>query len=106
MIQEGGVLSKLTVQKGFQEQVFNCQADIAVIGGAMGAGKSYALILEMMKHVKDPHFRCGVFRKNRGNLLCSGGLWEELGLVADAMRLKYSTNKHQLVYKFESGASI
>lgn len=99
-------MSKLTVQKGFQEQVFNCQADIAVVGGAMGAGKSYALILEMMKHIKDPHFRCGVFRKNRGNLLCSGGLWEELGLVADAMRLKYSTNKHQLVYKFESGASI
>ncbi len=99
-------IKKLVVQKGFQEQVFNCTADIAVVGGAMGAGKSYALILEMMKHIRDPHFRCGVFRKRRGNLLCAGGLWEELGLVADAMGLKYRTNRHQLVYKFESGAAI
>lgn len=99
-------MSRLVVQEGFQEKVFNCDVDIAIVGGAMGAGKSYALILEMMKHISDPHFRCGVFRKNRGNLLCSGGLWEELGLVADSAGINYRTNKHQLTYKFESGASI
>lgn len=97
---------QLVVQKGFQEAVFNCKADIAVIGGAMGAGKSYALILEIMKHIRDPHFRCGIFRKKRGNLLCAGGLWEELGIVADAMGIKYRTNRHQLVYTFESGAAV
>ena len=69
--------SRLEVQSGFQEKVHMCTADIAVIGGAMGAGKSYALILEVMKHIKDPHFRCGIFRKNRANILCPGMGWTE-----------------------------
>ena len=68
--------SRLEVQSGFQEKVHMCTADIAVIGGAMGAGKSYALILEVMKHIKDPHFRCGIFRKNRANIFMS---WRAMG---------------------------
>lgn len=99
-------MSRLIVQKGFQEKVFSCNCDIAFVGGAMGSGKSYSLVLEVMKHVKDPNFRCGIFRKNRQNLLCSGGLWEELGEVADNMGLKYQTNKHLLIYKFKTGASV
>ena len=80
-IQLGIVMTKthrLVVQKGFQEKIYKCTAEIAIVGGAMGAGKSYALILEVMKHIKDPHFRCGIFRKNRANILCPGGLWEEI----------------------------
>lgn len=97
---------RLEVQKGFQEKIHNCKADIAVVGGAMGAGKSYALILEVMKHINDPHFRCGIFRKNRANILCSGGLWEELLQVAASCRLKVKTNRHELKITFPSGAMV
>ena len=97
---------RLEVQKGFQEKIHNCKADIAIVGGAMGAGKSYALILEVMKHINDPHFRCGIFRKNRANILCLGGLWEELLQVARSCRLRVKTNRHDLKITFPSGAVV
>jgi predicted phage terminase large subunit-like protein len=97
---------RLEVQKGFQEKIHNCKADIAIVGGAMGAGKSYALILEVMKHIGDPHFRCGIFRKNRANILCLGGLWEELLEVARSCKLRVKTNRHDLKITFPSGAVV
>ena len=99
-------MSRLIVQPGFQEAVFNCKADIAVVGGAMGAGKSYALILEVIKNIEDPYFRCGIFRKNRQNILCPGGLWEEILQVAEYCRLKVKTNRHELKITFPSGAVV
>lgn len=97
---------RLEVQRGFQEKVYNCKADIAILGGAMGAGKSYALILEVMKHIGDRHFRCGIFRKRRANILCSGGLWEEFLEVANFCRLKVKTNRHDLKITYPSGAVV
>ena len=97
---------RLEVQKGFQQKIHDCKADIAIVGGAMGAGKSYALILEVMKHVHDPDFRCGIFRKNRGNILCLGGLWEEMLEVASSCRLRVKTNRHDLKITFPSGAVV
>lgn len=101
----GGV-QILEVQTGFQEKVYNCKADIAIIGGAMGAGKSYALLLEVMKHIHDPHFRCGIFRKQRANILCTGGLWEELLYLCDLCRINVKTNRHDLKITFPSGAIV
>ena len=99
-------MPRLSIQAGFQESVFNCTTDIAVIGGAMGAGKSYALILEVLKHIDDPYFRCGIFRKNRQNILCPGGLWEEILGIANYCRLPVKTNKHELTITFPTGASV
>lgn len=97
---------KVTIQKGFQSKVFYCDCDIAVIGGAMGAGKSYALLLDIISHVHDKHYRAGVFRYQRTTLLSSGGLWEELGLLCDSVGIKYRTNKQELKYIFPSGAQV
>ncbi len=76
------------------------------MGGAMGAGKSYSLILEVMKHINDPHFRCGIFRKSRANILCPGGLWEELLEVTSSRRIPIKTNRHELKMTFPSGAVV
>ena len=97
---------KLEVQAGFQERVHKCKADIAIIGGAMGSGKSFSLILEVMKYVNDPHYRCGIFRKNRATILCPGGLWEELLGVAAQCYLPVKTNRHELKVTFPSGAVV
>ncbi len=96
----------LEVQKGFQEKIYNCEADIAIIGGAMGAGKSFALLLEVMKHIHDTEYRCGIFRKQRANILCTGGLWEELLYLCDMCRIKVKTNRHDLKITFPSGAVV
>jgi len=98
--------SPLLIQSGFQTKVFKCEADIAIMGGAMGAGKSYSLILEVMKHITDPHFRCGIFRKSRANILCPGGLWEELLEVTASRGIPIKTNRHELKMTFPSGAIV
>ena len=96
----------LLVQKGFQTKVFNCTADILICGGSMGSGKSYSLCLEVLKHVTDPYFRCGIFRRNRANILCPGGLWEELLDIAYNCGYAVKTNRQQLKITFPSGASV
>lgn len=64
-------------QAGFQEDVLACPADIAIIGGAAGVGKTFSLLLESLKHIEDPDFGAVYFRKNMQLIRAEGGLWDE-----------------------------
>jgi predicted phage terminase large subunit-like protein len=50
--------------------------DIAVYGGAAGAGKSYALLLEPLYHVSNPLFGAVIFRRTYPQIKNEGGLWD------------------------------
>ena len=43
-------------QPGPQEMFLSCPADIAIYGGASGGGKSFALLMEPLRHVAAPGF--------------------------------------------------
>ena len=62
---------------GPQTQFLRSNADIAIYGGAAGGGKSYALLLEPLRHVHIPHFRCAIFRRTSEQVRTAGGLWDE-----------------------------
>lgn len=62
-------------QKGPQEAFLACPADIAIYGGAAGGGKSYALIMESIRHWDNPKFGAVIFRKNQNQIFAEGGLW-------------------------------
>lgn len=96
---------ELYVQPGFQTKVFRCKAEIAIIGGAMGSGKSYSIILETLKHIEDPNFRCVIFRKHRGNIKTQGGLWDEMSSIVGRMK-NVRLNRSELAIRFPSGASV
>ena len=51
-------------------------ADTAILGGAMGSGKSFISLLYPLKFAEDPHFRGIIFRKSTGEITAQGGLWE------------------------------
>ena len=51
-------------------------ADTAILGGAMGSGKSYISLLYPLKFATDPHFRGIIFRRSIGEITAQGGLWE------------------------------
>ena len=64
-------------QAGPQYTFLSTSADIAFYGGAAGGGKSFALLLEHLKHFHNPKFRSVIFRRNSTQVRNPGGLWHE-----------------------------
>jgi predicted phage terminase large subunit-like protein len=64
-------------QPGAQERFLSTLADIAIYGGAAGGGKSYALLMEPLRHIHNKDFSAVVLRKTTPEITQPGGLWEE-----------------------------
>lgn len=65
-------------QPGAQENFLKSDADIAIYGGAAGGGKSFALLLEPLRHViLNQGFAAVFFRRNTTQIRNPGGLWDE-----------------------------
>jgi predicted phage terminase large subunit-like protein len=52
-------------------------ADVSIYGGAAGGGKTYGLLLEPLRHLANPNFRCVFFRRTYSQITMEGGLWDE-----------------------------
>lgn len=98
-------LIEIRPQKGPQMAFFETPADIAIYGGAAGSGKSYALLLEPLRHKDAPGFGGVIFRRDRQQITNEGGLWDEAGKIYPLLNGK--SNESDLFYTFEpSGTSI
>lgn len=63
-------------QEGPQTDFLSTGADICVYGGAAGGGKSYALLLEPLRHIDNPEFGFVCFRRTMNQITSEGGLWD------------------------------
>lgn len=63
-------------QAGPQELFLSTPADIGIYGGSAGGGKTYALLLENLRHSKNSGFGSVIFRRNAGQIMNEGGLWD------------------------------
>ena len=64
-------------QPGPQDAFLKCSADIAFYGGAAGGGKSFALLLEPLRHFDNGRFGCVIFRRTVPEIRNEGGLWDD-----------------------------
>lgn len=96
----------LKPQQGPQETFLSTPADIAIYGGAAGGGKTYALLLESLRHIKNPGFGAVIFRRQSIQITQEGGLWdssfEAYGSIRGAVP-KTSPRRH---WRFRSGARV
>lgn len=67
----------LSPQKGPQTVFLSTTADIAIYGGSAGGGKSFALLLEPLRHLENGRFSAVIFRKTMPQIRNEGGLWDE-----------------------------
>src|SRR5690348_16579106 len=68
---------KIEPQRGPQSQFLQSEADIAIYGGGAGGGKTWALLLEGLRHVKTPGFSAVIFRRTTPEIAAPGGLWDQ-----------------------------
>ena len=91
-------------QPGPQEMFLSSPADIAIYGGAAGGGKSFALLMEPLRHVASAGFSAVIFRRTSKQVRNEGGLWDaSCGLYG---LLGAKGRESELSWKFPSGASI
>lgn len=68
---------KIGPQPGPQTEFLKNLSDIAIFGGSAGSGKSFALLLEPLRHHDNPKFGGVIFRRNATQVRNEGGLWHE-----------------------------
>jgi predicted phage terminase large subunit-like protein len=91
-------------QKGPQRKFFKTDADIAIYGGAAGGGKTWALLLEALRHAEEPDFSAVFFRRTTVQVRNPGGLWDEsLRLYARTGGEPFTAT---LEWRFPSGAKV
>lgn len=95
-------------QPGFQMKFLSSPADIVIGGGAAGAGKSFALLLENLRHARNGKFGSVNFRRTMPQVRNEGGLWDTstqiyLGLP-NALRPR--PLEHSAMWAFPSGARV
>jgi predicted phage terminase large subunit-like protein len=91
-------------QPGPQENFLSTSADIALYGGAAGAGKTWALLVEPLRHINNKDFGAVIFRRTYPQIKLEGGLWDES--MALYPYLGASSKETTLEWAFPSGAKV
>lgn len=91
-------------QAGPQEMFLKSSADIAIYGGGAGGGKSFALLLEPMRHRNVPGFTTVIFRRNLVQITNPGSLWDQSFTLY--MAVKGKSRQNPLEWEFPAGAQV
>jgi len=98
-------MTEIKPQPGPQEKYLSTSADIAIYGGAAGGGKSYATIIEPLRHIHNPKFGAVIFRRTLPQVTAEGGLWDESSGIYPLLDAE-SKQTPKLEWRFPSGAKI
>jgi predicted phage terminase large subunit-like protein len=91
-------------QPGPQHQFLSTSADIAIYGGSAGGGKSYALLLEPLRHVSNSKFSAVIFRRTLADVKKTGSLWDTSFELYGSVGAKPISST--LTWEFKSGSKI
>lgn len=98
-------ITEIKPQPGYQQIALSSNADILIGGGAAGAGKTFSLLLEVLRHKDNPKFGAVCFRRTSPQIRTEGGLWDASQKIY-RMVPNSKPKETILEWKFESGAKI
>lgn len=87
-----------------QEAFLASSADIAIFGGGAGGGKTWALLMEALRHTDNPKFGAVIFRRTYPQIERQGGMWDESSALYPYTGAKPS--RSDMSWKFPSGAKV
>jgi predicted phage terminase large subunit-like protein len=95
---------ELRPQPGMQERFLATEADIAIAGGSAYSGKTFALLLEPLRHQDNGDFAAVCFRRDTTQVRNPGGLWDESAKLYQL----YGAHPREAVleHTFPSGALV
>jgi hypothetical protein len=97
-------MEEIRPQEGFQEMFLASPADIVIGGSGAGVGKTFALLLEFLRHEKNKDWGGVIFRRTYPQIKNEGGLWDA---SSDVYPLIGGTPKESdMSWKFPSGAKV
>ena len=91
-------------QPGPQTTFLETEADIAIYGGAAGAGKTYGMLIAPLAHISVPRFAAVIFRRETPQIKNPGGLWDESSPLYGALGARPLSSV--LEHRFPSGAVV
>lgn len=91
-------------QPGPQEAALASPADIVVYGGAAGGGKTWALLLEPLRHIDVEGFHAIIFRRTYPQITAPGGMWDESQTLYS--KLGAFSRQSDLSWHFDTGATV
>lgn len=97
---------RLGPQKGPQEKFLATSADLCIYGGAAGGGKTYGLLLEPLRHMKNKDFNAVIFRRDYTQVTAPGGLWDSAKKIYSPVQGAFPRKTPKLHWVFQSGASV
>ena len=96
----------LAPQAGPQTMFMASAADIVVYGGAAGGGKTYALLLEALRHKDVKGFGAVIFRHNYNQITAEGGLWDASHKIFSQVPDAEPRKSPKLHWRFTGGGKL
>lgn len=93
-------------QAGPQTMFMASGADVVIYGGAAGGGKTYALLLEALRHKDTKGFGAVIFRHNYTQITAQGGLWDASQKMFWELPDAHPRKSPKLHWQFDSGAKL
>ncbi len=97
--------AEIRPQPGPQENFLKSPADIVIYGGGAGGGKTWALLMECVRHSANKHFGAVIFRRQSVQITNEGGLWDNAMAMYPLIGAR-PVKSPTLCFVFSSGAKI